>query len=92
MSATYPMDMVRGRITIQEAGNAQYRGLLHATGCIIRCARRPAVCRRRTPSSCLVPRPPLNLPHQKRVQQHHTQRRRAARWRDQLPLGPSLRC
>ncbi|PSC67425.1 mitochondrial adenine nucleotide transporter ADNT1-like isoform A [Micractinium conductrix] len=36
MSATYPMDMVRGRITIQEASNAQYRGLLHATGCIIR--------------------------------------------------------
>lgn len=36
MSATYPMDMVRGRITIQEAGNAQYRGLMHATGCIIR--------------------------------------------------------
>ncbi len=36
MSATYPMDMVRGRITIQEAGNAQYRGLLHATGCIVR--------------------------------------------------------
>ena len=39
MSATYPMDMVRGRITIQEAGNQQYRGLLHATGCIIRCGR-----------------------------------------------------
>ena len=39
MSATYPMDMVRGRITIQEASNQQYRGLLHATGVIIRCVR-----------------------------------------------------
>lgn len=37
MSATYPLDMVRGRITVQEAGNPQYRGLWHATGCIIRC-------------------------------------------------------
>jgi solute carrier family 25 phosphate transporter 23/24/25/41 len=36
MSATYPMDMVRGRITIQETGHQQYRGLLHATGCIVR--------------------------------------------------------
>lgn len=36
MSATYPLDMVRGRITVQEAGNPQYRGLWHATGCIIR--------------------------------------------------------
>jgi solute carrier family 25 phosphate transporter 23/24/25/41 len=36
MSATYPLDMVRGRITVQEAGTAQYRGLLHATGCIVR--------------------------------------------------------
>ena len=36
MSATYPMDMVRGRITIQESGRPQYRGLLHATGCIVR--------------------------------------------------------
>ena len=38
MSATYPLDMVRGRITVQEAGaGQQYRGLMHATGCIIRC-------------------------------------------------------
>lgn len=36
MSATYPMDMVRGRITIQEGTNAPYRGMLHATSCIVR--------------------------------------------------------
>ena len=35
MSATYPMDMVRGRITIQEGTNQQYRGMLHATRCIV---------------------------------------------------------
>lgn len=35
MSATYPMDMVRGRITIQEGTNQQYRGLFHATRCIV---------------------------------------------------------
>lgn len=35
MTATYPMDMVRGRITIQEGTNQQYRGLLHATRCIV---------------------------------------------------------
>jgi solute carrier family 25 (mitochondrial phosphate transporter), member 23/24/25/41 len=35
MSATYPMDMVRGRITVQEGTNKQYRGLLHATRCIV---------------------------------------------------------
>lgn len=36
MSTTYPMDMVRGRITIQETANQQYRGMLHATQVIIR--------------------------------------------------------
>jgi hypothetical protein len=41
MSATYPLDMVRGRITVQEAGNMQYKGLWHATGCIIRCGAKP---------------------------------------------------
>lgn len=53
MSATYPMDMVRGRITIQEAGNAQYRGLLHATGCIIRYGASP----RSAPSGPAAPVP-----------------------------------
>ena len=35
MSATYPMDMVRGRITIQEGNKQQYRGMMHATRSII---------------------------------------------------------
>jgi len=35
MSATYPMDMVRGRITVQEGTNQQYRGMFHATRCIV---------------------------------------------------------
>lgn len=39
MSATYPMDMVRGRITIQQGraaeGVPQYRGMFHATRCIV---------------------------------------------------------
>lgn len=36
MSATYPLDMVRGRITIQESGGQQqYRGMLHATRVIV---------------------------------------------------------
>lgn len=30
MSATYPLDMVRGRLTIQEGKTGQYRGILHA--------------------------------------------------------------
>lgn len=36
MSATYPLDMVRGRLTVQATGSTQYRGLLHATTEIIR--------------------------------------------------------
>lgn len=36
MSATYPLDMVRGRLTVQEGKNQQYRGLWHATRIIIR--------------------------------------------------------
>lgn len=36
MSATYPLDMVRGRITIQDGRHAQYRGMMHATAVIIR--------------------------------------------------------
>jgi solute carrier family 25 phosphate transporter 23/24/25/41 len=30
MSATYPLDMVRGRLTVQEGKNSQYKGILHA--------------------------------------------------------------
>lgn len=30
MSATYPLDMVRGRLTVQEGKKGQYRGILHA--------------------------------------------------------------
>lgn len=30
MSATYPLDMVRGRLTVQEGKSGQYRGILHA--------------------------------------------------------------
>lgn len=36
MSATYPLDMVRGRLTVQEAGQEQYRGIHHAATTIIR--------------------------------------------------------
>jgi solute carrier family 25 phosphate transporter 23/24/25/41 len=36
MSATYPMDMIRGRITIQEGSNAPYRGMVHAGVHIVR--------------------------------------------------------
>ena len=35
MSATYPMDMVRGRITIQEGSVQPYRGMVHATRAIV---------------------------------------------------------
>ena len=30
MSATYPLDMVRGRLTVQEGKKGQYRGIIHA--------------------------------------------------------------
>jgi solute carrier family 25 phosphate transporter 23/24/25/41 len=36
MSATYPLDMVRGRLTVQEAGHEQYRGIWHAAITIVR--------------------------------------------------------
>ncbi len=37
MSATYPLDMVRGRLTVQADGSAAaYTGLLHATRTIAR--------------------------------------------------------
>ncbi|PNH00875.1 Mitochondrial substrate carrier family protein B [Tetrabaena socialis] len=35
MSATYPLDMVRGRLTVQEGRNQQYRGIVHAARVII---------------------------------------------------------
>ena len=30
MSATYPLDMVRGRLTVQEGKKGQYQGIIHA--------------------------------------------------------------
>ena len=37
MSATYPLDMIRGRLTVQADGAAaRYRGLAHAATCIVR--------------------------------------------------------
>ncbi len=35
MSATYPLDMVRGRLTVQEGRNGQYRGIVHAARTIL---------------------------------------------------------
>ena len=36
MSATYPLDMVRGRLTVQEALNKQYTGIIHCASVIAR--------------------------------------------------------
>ena len=36
MSATYPLDMVRGRLTVQEGRNVQYTGITHAARTIMR--------------------------------------------------------
>ena len=36
MSATYPLDMVRGRLTVQEGRNVQYTGIMHAARTIMR--------------------------------------------------------
>lgn len=36
MSATYPLDMVRGRLTVQEALNKQYTGIFHCASVIAR--------------------------------------------------------
>lgn len=36
MSATYPLDMVRGRLTVQEGRSVQYNGIWHATKTIMR--------------------------------------------------------
>ena len=40
MSATYPLDMVRGRLTVQDGLNRQYNGIWHATRIIVREVRR----------------------------------------------------
>jgi solute carrier family 25 phosphate transporter 23/24/25/41 len=40
MSATYPLDMVRGRLTVQEGRNVQYTGIVHAARTILREVRR----------------------------------------------------
>jgi hypothetical protein len=42
MSATYPLDMVRGRLTVQEGKTGQYRGILHAAQVITREVGTPA--------------------------------------------------
>lgn len=36
MSATYPLDMVRGRLTVQEGTKQQYRGIAHAARVIMK--------------------------------------------------------
>lgn len=36
MSATYPLDMVRGRLTVQDGSAQQYRGIAHAARVIIK--------------------------------------------------------
>ena len=38
MSATYPLDMVRGRLTVQagKVGSREYTGILHATRMIVK--------------------------------------------------------
>lgn len=41
MTATYPLDMVRGRLTVQ-AGK-EYTGILHATRMIIKQVHRPII-------------------------------------------------
>lgn len=48
MSATYPLDMVRGRLTIQE-GPGQYRGISHAAVSIVKQVRLPRYC-----DNCLI--------------------------------------
>lgn len=37
MSATYPLDMVRGRLTVQSMeGSHRYRGIMHAASVIVK--------------------------------------------------------
>ena len=63
MSATYPLDMVRGRLTVQN--NKEYTGIMHATRQIIKqvcaAAAAPALLAQATlvatsqrPSSCML--------------------------------------
>lgn len=40
MSSTYWLDMIRGRLTVQEGTNQQYRGILHAARVILKEVRR----------------------------------------------------
>eukprot|EP00798_Chlamydomonas_sp_ICE-L_P008256 gene8256-1525_t len=35
MSATYPLDMVRGRLTVQDVKSTQYKGIVHAAQVIV---------------------------------------------------------
>ena len=46
MSATYPLDMIRGRLTIQEGRGkaAAYRGITHATLSVVREVQHPDPC------------------------------------------------
>ena len=55
MSATYPLDMVRGRLTIQEGRGkaAAYRGITHATLSVVREVRRATPDRGVFRSSCV---------------------------------------
>ena len=41
MSATYPLDMVRGRLTVQEGLKKQYNGIVHCATVIAREVRQP---------------------------------------------------
>ena len=50
MSATYPLDMVRGRLTVQEGKTGQYRGIFHAARVIISEVRETGVCEQGTPA------------------------------------------
>ncbi|MCD7450494.1 Mitochondrial adenine nucleotide transporter adnt1 [Datura stramonium] len=49
MSATYPMDMVRGRLTVQTESPYQYRGMFHALSTVLR-GRSRALYKGWTPS------------------------------------------
>lgn len=44
MSLTYPLDMVRGRLTVQEGRNVQYHGIVHAARTIMREVRQGGGC------------------------------------------------
>lgn len=63
MSATYPMDMIRGRISVQQAsGGPQYRGLIHGGISIARAEGVAALFRGWVPSTIgVVPYMGLNF-------------------------------